>query len=135
MLITKNTYVEFEEVRKKLERFYALRKAKVLQNQYDPEVELYEKRYQQLKKAIDSVLKMIAWEMQICVKFYYLHGLTIEEISEYVFYGIHSPKYVQEMLDEHFRWLMQMNAKCLPEFPSDMNEETKSNVIEANETT
>lgn len=123
MIVTKEVYNEIEDIRRKMERFRALKQAGVLREQYEPVMARYEEQFEKLKVWIESVLKMVDMETHIAIKFFYLHGLTLEEISEYVFFGIHKPEKVQELIDNHFDWLKKMNAKSSPKILCDVKEQ------------
>lgn len=122
MIVTKEVYNEIEDIRRKVERFRALKEAGVLREHYEPILARYEEQYEKLKVWILSVLKLVDWETHIAVKCFYLYGLTVEEISEYVFYGTNRPEKVQELIDEHFEWLKKRNAQGHPKILCDSKE-------------
>lgn len=123
MIITKEVYNEIEEIRKKMERFRTLKQAGVLREQYEPVMARYEEQYKKLKAWIVSALKMVDWDTHIAVKCFYFYGLTVEEISEYVFFGTHTPEKIQELIAGHFEWLKKRNAQGHPKVPCDLKEQ------------
>ena len=117
MLITMDIFEELENCRKKVERFQIIKNANVLRPQYDEVVARTEKRFEELKAWVKCVLAEESFDAHLAVKNYYFYGLTLEEISTHIFFGIKSEEEISAMISNYFVELKKLNAKGLPQVP------------------